>query len=271
MLLPTKERFTSWEAPSLLSLQTHLSLRSGETLTLQDWGSSLITHNRDTNLWSSGHNRGEGGLTSVPETDELGLGSPCDTWRQTRRKKKKMEHNLLMCINNQFTSFNLIFMCSFSLWIPADSVWPSLIITSLSLITGHNAKAACQKEPFSPVGTAGALVCLRHTSENDWCEESCQIWLSGFPPLTPPDSRLHVHGWGHRPRPSESGLYCWGWLINDLSRGTTCFYGNIMHIIWIFLLMIFEHIHVRICSQMCVCVCVFWRKRERQKETERHK
>lgn len=56
MLLPMKERFTSWEAPSLLSLQTHLSLRSGETLTLQDRGSSPITHNWDTNLWSRGHN-----------------------------------------------------------------------------------------------------------------------------------------------------------------------------------------------------------------------
>lgn len=142
------------------------------------------------------------------ETDQLGLGSPLIP--EDRQERKKMEHNLLICINNQFTSFNLRFMCSFSLWIPADSVWPSLIITSLSLVTGHNAKAACQKEPFSPVGTAGALVCLHHTSENDWCEESCQIRLSGFPPLTPPDSRLHVHGWGHRPRPSESGLYCWG-------------------------------------------------------------
>lgn len=173
-----------------------------------------------------------------------------------------MEHNLLICINNQFTSFNLRFMYSLSRWIPADSVWPSLIIISLSLITGHNAKAACQKEPFSPFGTAGALVCLRHTSENDWCEESCQIWLSGFPPLTSRTlGSMFMDEVIGRDRQSQDFIVQ-VWLINDLSRGTTCFYGKIMHIIWIFSwhssnvsMSEFVFVCVRVC--VCVSVCVF--------------
>lgn len=154
-------------------------------------------------------------LMGGPEIDQVGLGSRLWYLKKCQKIKKKempfINECHRICKNNcslplrELTNFIHQFLCISSLWVPADSFWQSLIIAGLSLITSQNARLPCQTEAFSP---AVSMVCLRHTSKHDWCEESCQIRLNGFPPLPP--AQLHVHGWGHRPRPPEPRLYCWG-------------------------------------------------------------
>lgn len=130
-------------------------------------------------------------------------------WMSTTQQNMQKKHN---CTSLKRTNkcYSSVFFWSSFLWIPDDSCWQSLIIAGLSLITSQNARLPCQRKAFRPAVTAVSMECHRHTSEHEWCEESCQIRLSGFPPIPPQPARLHVHGWGHRSRPPESSLYCWG-------------------------------------------------------------
>ena len=153
--------------------------------------------------------------------------------------------------------------CAAVLWILTDSLWPSSIIAGLPLITSEDARLPCQREAFSPAETAASMVWLRHTSEHDWCEESCQIRLSGFPPRPPrlpsPMFMDEVIGRDHQSQDFIVAV----WLINDVSRGTPCSCRKTVQIIWVYNL--WMH-HFRKCSGVWESQWVREKGREREKK-----